>query len=143
MNSELREPTLPGEKIRVKVLYYAPAPVRPFAPNRRETMRPLPCLRRDSLLLSLVALAALSASCGQREASESLQRDSQSAQTLVAQADALYAQRSSIEKARQEIAAGRLISHEELWAKLDSGGKKRRTKKRRSKSRQARRVARR
>src|SRR5256714_2734373 len=67
-------------------------------------MRPLPCLRRDSLLLSLAALAALSVSCGRREASESLQRDSQSAQTLVAQADALYAQRSSIEKARQTAA---------------------------------------
>src|SRR2546423_3881115 len=67
-------------------------------------MRPLPCLRRDSLLLSLAALAALSVSCGRREASESLQRDSQSAQTLVAQADALYAQRSSIEKTRQAAA---------------------------------------
>src|SRR2546423_7214117 len=67
-------------------------------------MRPLPCLRRDSLLLSLAALAALSASCGRREASETLQHDSQSAQTLVAQADALYAQRSSIEKARQTAA---------------------------------------
>src|SRR5436309_5645333 len=49
-------------------------------------------------------LPALSPSCRQREASESLQRDSQSAQTLVAQAAALYAQRSSIEKARQAAA---------------------------------------
>src|SRR5205085_12296143 len=67
-------------------------------------MRPLPCLRRDSLLLSLAALAALSMSCGRQQTSESLQRDSQSAQSLVAQADALYAQRSSIEKARQTAA---------------------------------------
>src|SRR2546423_12681380 len=90
-------------------------------------MRPLPCLRRDSLLLSLAALAALSASCGRREASETLQHDSQSAQTLVAQADALYAQRSSIEKARQAAAVlrrGRMSdysNYEIIWklAKCD------------------------
>ena len=67
-------------------------------------MRLLSRLRRDALLLSLAVSTALAASCARQQTSESLQRDSQSAQSLVAQADALYAQRSSIEKARQTAA---------------------------------------
>ena len=90
-------------------------------------MRLLSRVRRDALLLTLAVLAALAASCGHREASESLQREAQPAQALIAQADALYAQRSSIEKARQAAAVLRRArmsdysNYEVIWklAKCD------------------------
>jgi hypothetical protein len=55
------------------------------------------------MLLTLAALAAVSASCARAPSSEP-PRESTSAAELVAQADALYAERSSIEKVREAVA---------------------------------------
>jgi hypothetical protein len=54
------------------------------------------------MLLSLVMVVALSPSCARRqEASESSEGDPKAAAGLLAQADALYADRSSLDKARE------------------------------------------
>jgi tetratricopeptide (TPR) repeat protein len=58
---------------------------------------------RSLLLLSLAAPAAVSSSCARRNAADP-PADAASAAGLVAQADALYAERGSIEKARQAVA---------------------------------------
>jgi hypothetical protein len=58
---------------------------------------------RRSLLLSLAALAAVYTSCARAPSGEP-PRESTSAAELVAQADALYAERASIEKAREAVA---------------------------------------
>jgi hypothetical protein len=60
-------------------------------------------VRRRALLLALAALAAVSTSCSRAHSGEP-PRESTSAAELVTQADALYAERSSIEKARQAVA---------------------------------------
>jgi tetratricopeptide (TPR) repeat protein len=60
-------------------------------------------LLRPALLLSLAALAAASASCARTPPPEA-PRETESAASLVAQADALYAGRGSLEKAREAVA---------------------------------------
>ncbi|MFL6285224.1 MAG: hypothetical protein ACJ74Q_18955, partial [Pyrinomonadaceae bacterium] len=58
-------------------------------------------VRRGALLLSLAALAAVSQSSCARPQTNEAPRESASAAELVSQADGLYAERASIEKARQ------------------------------------------
>jgi Tetratricopeptide repeat len=63
------------------------------------------CVRDHALPLALAALAALAAaSCGGHRAADEPPREPASSAELVAQADALYAERASIEKARQAVA---------------------------------------
>jgi tetratricopeptide (TPR) repeat protein len=60
-------------------------------------------VRRGALLLSLAALAAASSSCARQDSADP-PSDAATAAGLVSQADALYAERVSIEKARQAVA---------------------------------------
>lgn len=66
-------------------------------------MKHLPLFRRKTVLLALVGIAGLSAasSCARREATAELTVEPAAAARLVSQADSLYAERASIEKARQ------------------------------------------
>lgn len=71
-------------------------------------------------MLSLMALAAVSSSCARTQPSEP-PRDSASAAELVKQADGLYSERESIEKARQAVGVLRRArmadygSYEAIW----------------------------
>ncbi|MDT5156026.1 MAG: hypothetical protein QOC61_1479 [Acidobacteriota bacterium] len=60
----------------------------------------LPLCRR-AIVLALVGLAGLSTSCAHRQAPENKPAESASATELIAQADGLYAERGTIERARQ------------------------------------------
>jgi TRAP transporter T-component len=60
-------------------------------------------IRRRALLLALAALAALASSCARVQTSDPTRNPAASAE-LVKQADSLYAERVSIEKARQAVA---------------------------------------
>ena len=77
-------------------------------------------VRRGALLLSLAALAAVHASCARTQPSEP-PRETASAAALVEQADGLYAERASIEKARQAVAVLRRArmadygNYEAIW----------------------------
>lgn len=77
--------------------------------------------RRRALLLSLAALAALHASCARTQPAEPPRGESASAAELVSQADGLYAERASIEKARQAVAVLRRArmadygNYEAIW----------------------------
>ena len=72
------------------------------------------------LLLSLAALAVVNASCARTQSVEP-PREAESAAGLVEQADALYAERASIEKARQAVAVLRRArmadygSYDAIW----------------------------
>jgi hypothetical protein len=76
--------------------------------------------RRGAILLSLAALAAVSQSCSRTQPSEA-PRETASAAELVSQADGLYAERASIEKARQAVAVLRRArmadygNYEAIW----------------------------
>jgi len=73
----------------------------------KETIRDLSRMRRAALSLSLAALVALSASCRRQQASDAASNETQPVSELLAQADALYAQRSSLDKAREAAATYR------------------------------------
>jgi len=72
------------------------------------------------MLLSLAAFAAAFASCNRTQTDEA-PRESASAQDLIKQADGLYAERASIEKARQAVAVLRRArmadygNYEAIW----------------------------
>jgi hypothetical protein len=68
--------------------------------DEKEVSKILSGKRSRALLFSLVLLPLLSASCARRQSSESAPADSQPVADLSAQAEALYAQRSSLDKAR-------------------------------------------
>jgi tetratricopeptide (TPR) repeat protein len=76
--------------------------------------------RRTTLLVSLAALAAVSYGCARTQPSEP-QSDTASAAELVKQADGLYAERASVEKARQAVAVLRRAritdyeNYEAIW----------------------------
>jgi hypothetical protein len=78
-------------------------------------------VRRGALLLSLAALAAVSQSSCARPQTNEAPRESASAAELVSQADGLYAERASIEKARQAVAVLRRArmadygNYEAIW----------------------------
>src|SRR5437764_1898544 len=69
-----------------------------------EVMRNLLRLRAIALPLLLAVLAALSVSCGRKQSSEFTTGDTRSVTELMAQAESLYAQRSSLDKAREAAA---------------------------------------
>lgn len=77
-------------------------------------------VRRRALLLSLAALAAVHASCARTQPVEP-PRETVSATELVKQADGLYSERASIEKARQAVAVLRRArmtdygNYEAIW----------------------------
>jgi tetratricopeptide (TPR) repeat protein len=77
-------------------------------------------VRHGALLLSLAALAAVTSSCSRTQPAEP-PRESASAVELVKQADGLYAERASIEKARQAVAVLRRArqadygNYEAIW----------------------------
>jgi len=76
--------------------------------------------RRTTLLVSLAALAAVSSGCARTQTGEP-PPDTASAAELVKQADGLYAERASIEKARQAVAVLRRArmadygNYEAIW----------------------------
>lgn len=78
-------------------------------------------VRRGALLLSLAALAAVSQSSCARTQSNEAPRESASAAEFVSQADGLYAERATIEKARQAVAVLRRArmadygNYEAIW----------------------------
>ncbi len=78
-------------------------------------------LRRVVLPLALAAVAALAVSCRSQQASDAAVMETQPVSELLAQADALYAQRASLDKAREAAAAYRRArmadynSYEAVW----------------------------
>jgi tetratricopeptide (TPR) repeat protein len=77
--------------------------------------------RRTTLLVSLAALAAVSYGCARTQQPSEPQSDTASAAELVKQADGLYAERASVEKARQAVAVLRRAritdygNYETIW----------------------------
>jgi tetratricopeptide (TPR) repeat protein len=78
-------------------------------------------VRRRALLLSLAALAAVTSSCSRTQPVEPARESATNAAELVKQADGLYAERASIEKARQAVAVLRRArqadygNYEAIW----------------------------
>jgi tetratricopeptide (TPR) repeat protein len=78
-------------------------------------------VRRTILLVSLAALAAVASSCASTQPSSEPPPDTASAAELVKQADGLYAERASVEKARQAVAVLRRAritdygNYEAIW----------------------------
>jgi hypothetical protein len=84
-------------------------------------MKILSRTRRALLPLALAALAAVSVSCRRQQPTEASNGETQPASELLAQADALYAQRASLDKAREAAAMYRRArmadynSYEAAW----------------------------
>jgi tetratricopeptide (TPR) repeat protein len=82
---------------------------------------PNPLKSRGALLLSLAALAAVSYGCARTQPTSEPRPDAAAAAELVRQADGLYAERESIEKARQAVAVLRQAriadygNYEAIW----------------------------
>jgi len=76
---------------------------------------------RGALLLSLAALAAVASGCARTQPSSAPKPDTAASAELVRQADVLYADRASIEKARQAVAVLRQAriadygNYEAIW----------------------------
>jgi tetratricopeptide (TPR) repeat protein len=84
-------------------------------------MKILPLLSRRTLLLTFAGLAAVTASCGREPAKQEAQNGAVAVDSLLAEADKQYAQRGSIEHARQAVALLRRArttdynSYEAVW----------------------------